>query len=82
MAEPKSTDNGEPRKNVGEKPRMVADKRLEAWCEAATVGERPQREKTANDGSGRVSEVRRGSNGRAEVPAFFVFNVLVKISPI
>lgn len=70
MAELKPTGNGEPRKNVDEKPRRVADKRPEAGCEAATVGERPQREKTASNGSGRDSGTRRVSNGRAEVPAF------------
>ena len=69
MAKPKSTDNGEPRKNQGEKPGKAAEKRQEARREAVTVGKRPQREKTANDGSGRDSEVRRKSKQKGRVPA-------------
>ena len=58
VAEPKSTDNGEPRKNRGEKPGKAAEKRLEEWREATTAGERPPSEKATSDGSGRDSEVR------------------------
>jgi|CryGeyStandDraft_7_1057128.scaffolds.fasta_scaffold48379_2 hypothetical protein len=58
VAEPKSTDNGEPRKNRGEKPGKAAEKRLEEGREATTAGERPQSEKATSDGSGRDPEVR------------------------
>jgi hypothetical protein len=58
VAKPKSTDNGEPRKNRGEKPGKAAEKRLEEGREATTAGERPPSEKATNDGSGRDSEVR------------------------
>jgi len=72
-AEPEPTGNGELQKNPGEKPGKAADKRLEAGREVVTEGERPQREKTVDDGAGRNSEVHRGSSGRVESPAIFAF---------
>jgi hypothetical protein len=52
--------------NSGEKPGEVAEKHPGAGCEAMIERIRSQREKTADTGTGRNSEVRRNSSGMAK----------------